>query len=72
MKQARGFFNLFTLKNVLWQLERQTISNYLKKKVVTRPIYPLLGTNFMLENNKLAHLWHYFIQHAYTGTWFCF
>ena len=67
MKQAR-FVNSVTL-NVHWQLEQQTISNYVIMKVVARPSCLLLGTNFLLENNKLDHLPHLFIQNLCTSTW---
>ena len=67
IKQAR-FVNSITL-NVHWQLEQQTISNCVIMKVVARPSCLLLGTNFLLENNKLDHLLHLFVQNLCTSTW---
>ena len=72
MKQTRRFVNSVTLKNVHWQLEQQTISDCVIMKLITRPIFPLLATNIVLENNKLDHICHLFIQNLYTSTWSCF
>ena len=55
MKQAR-FVKPLTLENVLWQFKQQVFSNCVIRKVIFRPFCPLLGTNFVLESNKLAHL----------------
>ena len=67
MKQAR-FVNSITL-NVHWQLEQHTILNCVIMKVVARRSCLLLGTNFLLENNKLDHLLHLFVQNLCTSTW---
>ena len=43
-------------------------NNYAYKELVARLICLLLGTNFVLKNNKLDHLQHLIIQIFYRGT----